>query len=53
MSDPTPHTHHSDDARADEAPPTDAVTDEVREEAAQAESGDPEEFPGESALTHP
>lgn len=32
-----PHTHHSDDAEADSAPPTDAFTDEVREDAARAE----------------
>jgi hypothetical protein len=42
MSDATPHGHHSDDARADDAPPTDAVTDEVRQDAAQAESGAPQ-----------
>ncbi|MET0861460.1 MAG: hypothetical protein ABW091_10580 [Microbacterium sp.] len=29
---------HSEDAHADDAPPTDAVTDEVREAAATAES---------------
>jgi hypothetical protein len=38
MSDTTPHTHHSQDAEADAAPPTDAVTDEVHEDAAAAES---------------
>ena len=38
MSDSTPHTHHSQDAEADAAPPTDAVTDEVHEDAAAAES---------------
>ena len=32
-----PHAHHSDDAVAEDAPPTDAVTDEVREDAARAE----------------
>jgi hypothetical protein len=37
MSDTTPHSHHSDDARADDAPPTDAVSDEVKEAAATAE----------------
>ena len=36
MSDIT-HDRHDDDARADDAPPTDAVTDEVREDAASAE----------------
>lgn len=38
MSDPTPHASHSEDARADDAPPTDAVSDEVSEDAATAES---------------
>jgi hypothetical protein len=38
MSDSTPRTHHSEDAEADAAPPTDAVTDEVHEDAAAAES---------------
>lgn len=38
MSDSTPHTHHSDDARPDEGAPTDAMTDDVRQDAAQAES---------------
>jgi hypothetical protein len=36
MSDST-HDRHADDARADDAPPTDAFTDEVREDAAVAE----------------
>jgi hypothetical protein len=43
MSDPTPHARHADDARADDAPPTDAVSDEVREAAAKAESGSTDE----------
>ncbi|WP_460772751.1 hypothetical protein [Microbacterium sp. GXF7504] len=30
-------SRHDDDARPDDAPPTDAVTDEVREAAASAE----------------
>ncbi|WP_345801810.1 hypothetical protein AAIB33_01515 [Microbacterium sp. AZCO] len=34
-----PHAHHSDDARPDGGSPTDAVTDEVRQAAAEAESG--------------
>ena len=38
MSDATPHSHHSEDARADDAPPTDAVSDEVKEDAATAEN---------------
>jgi hypothetical protein len=36
MSDTTPHSRHSDDARPDDGPPTDALTDEVREDAAEA-----------------
>ena len=38
MSNSTPHTHHSEDAEADDAPPTDAVTDEVHEDMSAAES---------------
>ncbi|WP_285135484.1 hypothetical protein [Microbacterium sp. lyk4-40-TSB-66] len=38
MSTPDIPSRHADDARADSAAPTDAVTDEVREDAAQAES---------------
>lgn len=59
MDDREPHTRHSDDARADEAPPTDAVTDEVRESAAAAEGGDiladdeRDDFPDRPAQTHP
>ncbi|TDN87813.1 hypothetical protein [Microbacterium sp. BK668] len=54
MSDNTPHEHHSDDAQADDAPPTDAVSDEVKEDAAKAgSSGGPGELPDEPALTHP
>ncbi|MGZ8804751.1 MAG: hypothetical protein ACXWZG_05550 [Microbacterium sp.] len=43
-----PHKKHADDAVADDAAPTDAVTDEVREASARAEStgpGDVEERP--------
>ncbi|WP_261166713.1 hypothetical protein [Microbacterium sp. Marseille-Q6965] len=36
MSDPTPHSRHADDARADDAPPTPVVSDEVSEAAADA-----------------
>jgi hypothetical protein len=48
MSDTTPHRSHAEDARPDDAPPTDAVIDDVREDAASAEEhasaeGDPEE----------
>ena len=40
-----PHSHHSEDAEADDAPPTDAVTDEVHEDAARAgSSGGPGEL---------
>ena len=54
MSDRLPHSHHSEDAEADNAPPTDADTDEVREDAARAEStGGPGDLPDEPALTHP
>jgi hypothetical protein len=52
MSDPTPHSRHADDAEADEAPPTDAVSDEVREDAAAAESGT-RTLPDDPAATHP
>lgn len=37
MSTPDIPSRHADDARADSAAPTDAVTDDVREDAAQAE----------------
>jgi len=37
MSTPDLPSRHADDARADEGAPTDAVTDEVREDAAEAE----------------
>jgi hypothetical protein len=37
MSTPDIPSRHADDARADSAAPTDAVTDEVREDAAEAE----------------
>jgi hypothetical protein len=47
-----PHAHHSDDAEADSAPPTDAVTDEVREDAARAED-DREAASDRPAQTHP
>ncbi|MFE1663701.1 hypothetical protein [Microbacterium sp. P02] len=33
----TPNAHHSDDARADDGPPTDAFTDEVRADSAADE----------------
>lgn len=37
MSDQTPQSRHDDDAHADALPPTDAVTDEVRQDAASAQ----------------
>jgi len=37
MSTPEIPSRHSDDAHADSAAPTDAVTDEVREDAAESE----------------
>ncbi len=40
MSDPTPHSRHADDARADDAPPTDVVSDEVKEDAAASQDFD-------------
>lgn len=46
-----PHGRDADDAVADDDLPTDAVTDDVREDAAEAESGD--EFPDAPAWTHP
>lgn len=37
MSTPDLPSRHADDARADSGAPTDAVTDDVREDAAEAE----------------
>lgn len=52
MSESTPlHRRHDDDARADDGAPTDAVTDDVREEAAAAESASGDESPEEPAAT--
>jgi hypothetical protein len=48
-----PHEKHSDDAVADDAPPTDAVTDEVREDAARTQNVGGGDLPDEPALTHP
>ncbi|SIT67491.1 hypothetical protein [Microbacterium sp. RU33B] len=42
MSTPTPHEHHADDARADDGPPTDAFTDDVRQESAEAGAEGPD-----------
>ena len=49
----TPHERHADDAVADDGPPTDGVTDEVREDAAAPESPTGEDFPDLPAATHP
>lgn len=38
MSEQTPQQRHDDDAHSDDRPPTDAVSDEVREDAASAQS---------------
>ena len=46
-----PHTHHSEDAQADDAPPTDAVSDEVKEDAANAESTDGPQLPDDPKLS--
>ena len=47
MSNPEMHTRHAEDARADDAPPTDGVTDEVREDSSQAAFGVTEESPSD------
>lgn len=36
MSENTPHHRDADDAHADDAPPTDAASDEVKADAARA-----------------
>lgn len=38
MTSERPHHRHTDDARADDAPPSDGVTDEVRRDSAGAET---------------
>jgi hypothetical protein len=48
-----PHDKHSDDAVADDAAPTDAVTDEVRDDAARSENVGGGDLPDEPAVTHP
>lgn len=58
MNDKTPHHRDADDAHADDAPPTDAASDEVKEDAARAgdgdrDRGDDEPFPQGPAITHP
>ncbi|MEH3089254.1 MAG: hypothetical protein PGN24_06485 [Microbacterium arborescens] len=39
MSDTTPHQRDADDAHADDGAPTEAITDEVKADAAQADAG--------------
>ncbi|SDQ16666.1 hypothetical protein [Microbacterium sp. cf332] len=58
MTDSTPHHRDADDAHADDGAPTDAVSDEVKTDAALAEtdlagSDDDPDLPEEPALTHP
>jgi len=48
-----PHERHADDTVADEGAPTDATTDEVREDSAGLSSPTGEEFPDLPAATHP
>ncbi|HEX5859547.1 MAG TPA: hypothetical protein VFY91_15700 [Microbacterium sp.] len=47
MSNAPLHHSHSEDARADDAPPTDGFTDEVREDAAEANSATEREEPAQ------
>ncbi|MEW1833568.1 hypothetical protein [Microbacterium sp. NPDC079995] len=42
MSDNTPHHRDAEDAHADDAPPTDAASDEVKADAARAGQGESE-----------
>ncbi len=54
MNDSTPHRRDADDARADDAPPTEAVTDDVKADAADTSSEESLEAPPEDpATTHP
>lgn len=54
MTGNTPHTHDSDDAHSDDLKPTDAVTDEVKADAADpAHDGSGPHVPDASAITHP
>ena len=53
MSDRAPHQHHSDDARADDALPTDGVTDEVRADAVQAQVDAADDGRDEADASHP
>jgi hypothetical protein len=56
MTDATPNHRDADDAHADDAPPTDAVSDEVKEDAAHTDlprGDDNESFPQGPSITHP
>lgn len=48
-----PHEHHADDAVADDLAPTDAVTDEVRDDAARTQHVGGGDEPDAPAVTHP
>jgi hypothetical protein len=48
-----PNDKHADDTVEAEGAPTDALTDEVREDAARAENVGGGDEPDEPALTHP
>lgn len=48
-----PHEKHSDDAVADDGAPTDAATDEVREDSSGLQSPTGKDFPDIPAATHP
>ncbi|AZS37276.1 hypothetical protein CVS47_01910 [Microbacterium lemovicicum] len=51
MSDREPHTRHSDDAQHDDAPPTDAMSDEVKTDAVSDQL--PPDAADGTAQTHP
>lgn len=54
MTGKMPHTHDSEDAHSDDLKPTDAVTDEVKADAADsAHSGSAAHLPDAPAITHP
>ncbi|MFS0732570.1 hypothetical protein ABC304_11265 [Microbacterium sp. 1P10UB] len=52
MSDREPHTRHSDDAQHDDAPPTDAMSDEVKSDAVSDQLESPDAANG-TAQKHP
>lgn len=51
MSDREPHTRHSNDAQQDDAPPTDAMSDEVKTDAVSDQL--PPDAADGTAQTHP